>query len=54
VHDVWGGAMSRYKFVGRWPNSNGVDCYWWEGPRVDSRVEQVCTSVDWFWGGIKQ
>lgn len=40
---------ARYRLLGRWPNEFGVDCYWWEGPRVDSRVEQVHTSVEWFW-----
>jgi hypothetical protein len=46
-----GGARQRprYRLLGRWPNEAGIDCYWWEGPHVDSRVEQINCSVEWFW-----
>lgn len=33
-----------YRFLHR-----GGDRYYWEGPRIDSRVEQVSCNVDWFW-----
>lgn len=34
----------RYRFVG-----SGGGRYYWEGPRIDSRVEQVSCPVEWFW-----
>lgn len=40
----------RYRLLGRWPNEAGIDCYWWESEHhVDSRVEQINCSVEWFW-----
>ncbi len=42
-------TRARYRFVGAYTSDTGRKRYIWQGPRVDSRVQQITVDAEWFW-----